>query len=122
MCYVAFNEKDFDSYINGLEDVAPLNSFIIQTVSKYLPKWEELARYLELSSAEMEEIKQNDLHDYKEQKCKCIIQWVEKNGRDATLITLLRHIYFDMNDKLLINNIVECLKRSKQSGEQLWST
>ena len=68
----------------------------------------------------MEEIKQNDPQDYNEQKYKSIKCWVKKNGKTATYITLLRHIYFDLNDKSLVMNIVERLKVSiNKQGKQL---
>ena len=87
-------------------------------MAKYLPKWEELSRYLELTDAEVEEIKHDYAHNYKEQKFKCIKRWAEKNGKAGTLISLLRHVYFDLGDKFLVMNIVEDLKQSgRQSGK-----
>ena len=85
---------------------------------KQLPKWEELSRYLELTDAEVEEIKHDYSHAYKEQKFQCIKRWVQKNGKDGTLIRLLRHVYFDLEDKSLVINIVTDLQQSgRLSGE-----
>ena len=83
---------------------------IIQTVVRHLEQWEELSRHLQLSDAEVEEIKHNYLKDYKEQKFQCIKYWVKKNGKTATLINLLRQIYFNLQDKSIVMNTVEDLK------------
>ena len=67
----------------------------------------------------MEEIK-HDYHTYKEQKYQVIKCWVNKSGKAGTIINLLRHIYFDLNDKRLVMKVVEELKHaSKRSGEQI---
>ena len=114
--FTAFNEKDFGSYIAGVEDV-PLNNIIIQKVVKHLTSWETLSRYLELSDAEEEEIKSNHPHNYNEQKYQCIKCWQKKNGKAATLICLLRHLYFCLEDKCLVHKVVEDLQQlqSKQT-------
>ena len=114
--FTAFNETDFSSYISGVEDV-PLNNIIILKVVKHLTTWEELSRYLELSDAEEEEIKSNHPNNYNEQKYRCIKCWEKKNGKTATLICLLRHIYFSLEDKRLVHKVVEDLQQlqSKQT-------
>ena len=118
-CYTAFNEKDFNSYVEGIED-CPLDNFIIQVLVKHIIKWEELSRYLELSDPEVETIKRDYSQDYDEQKFQCIKCWVKKNGKDATLITLLQHIYFNLQDKTIVMNIVDDLTNGrKRSGEQI---
>ena len=100
----------------------PLNNAIIQMVANHLITWEELARYLELSDAEEEEIKRNHPHDYKEQKYQCIKRWAKRNGKTATLINLLRQIYFNLEDKLLVTRIVQQLQHgSKLLGKQVYS-
>ena len=45
-----------------------------------------------------------------EQKCECIRIWASKNGKDGTIINLLWHIYFDLNDKSVVMKIVDNLK------------
>ena len=118
---LAFNEKDFNDYINGVEDV-PLNNAIIQIVANHLITWEELSRYLELTDAEEEEIKHNHPHDYKEQKYQCLKCWAKRNGKTATLITLLRQIYFNLEDKPLVMSIVNnLLHGSKLLGKELYN-
>ena len=57
----------------------------------------------------MEEIK-HDYPKYMEQKYECIRIWANKNGKGGTIISLLRHIYFDLNDKSLVMKIVEDLR------------
>jgi len=79
-------------------------------VVQHLPKWEALSRCLELSDAVVEEIKYNNAHDYEEQKYQCIKQWVRQNGKAATLKRLLWVIYFNLQDKSLVMNIVQTLK------------
>lgn len=110
---VAFNEEDFNSYTVGVQDVH-LDNPTLQTVVKHLITWEDLSRYLELSDADEEEIKQNHPHNYKEQKYQCIKYWIKRNGKTATLINLLRKIYFKLEDKLSVMNIVDDIQRSSK--------
>ena len=105
---VAFNEKDYNSYIEGVQD-APLDARTIEIVARHLTNWEQLAHYLQLTDAETEEIK-HDYAKYMQQKYECIRIWASKNGKDGTIINLLWHIYFDLNDKSLVMKIVDNLK------------
>ena len=57
----------------------------------------------------MEEIK-HDYPKYMEQKYECIRIWANKNGKAGTIINLLWHIYFDLNDKSLVMKIEEDLR------------
>ena len=57
----------------------------------------------------MKEI-QYDYPKYMEQKCECITLWASKNGKAGTILNLLRHIYFDINNKSVVMKIVEDLK------------
>ena len=117
----AFNEKEFKSYISEVEGV-PLTNAIIQIVGNCLITWEELARHLELTDAEEEEIRHNHPHDYKEQKYQCIKYWAKKNGKTATLNNLLRHIYFNLQDKQLVFSIVQSLQNgNKLVGKQIYN-
>ena len=117
--YTAFNEKDFNNYVKGIKD-GPLDNFRIQVVANHVIKWEELSRFLELSDPEVEIIKRDHSQDYNEQKFQCIKCWVKKNGKDATLKTLLQHIYFNIKDKTIVMNIVDDLTNgSKRSGKQI---
>ena len=95
-----------------------MNNSIIQLVADHIIKWEKFSRYLELSDPEVETIKRDHSQDYDEQKFQCIKCWVKKNGKDATLIKLLQHIYFNLKDKTIIMGIVDDLtKGSKRSGK-----
>ena len=96
------------SYIDGVED-DPLDPRTIQIVARHLITWEQLARYLLLTEAEIKEI-QHDYPKYMEQKYQCIAVWTSKNGKAGTILNLLQHVYFDLNDKSLVMKIVEDLK------------
>ena len=105
---VAFNEQDYKSYIDGVED-DPLDPRTIQIVARHLINWEQLARYLLLTEPEIEEIK-HDYPKYMEQKYRCIVVWTRNNGKAGTILNLLWHVYFELNDKSLVMKIVEDLK------------
>ena len=105
---VAFNENDYKDYIEGVQD-GPLDTRTTQIVARHLTNWEQLAHYLQLTDAEIEEIK-HDYPKYMEQKYECIRIWANKNGKAGTIINLLWHIYFDLNDKSLVMKIEEDLR------------
>lgn len=112
----AFNEKDFNSYIEGVQDILlDTHNGTIQVAACHLEQWEELSRYLELTDTEVEEIEHNYSQNYKEQKYQCIKCWVKKNRESATLKNLLRKIYFNLKDKSVVMRIVDDLQHgSKQ--------
>ena len=107
--YTAFDENDLKSYVDGVED-APLDNFTAQIIARHLEKWVAFARYLQLTDAEIEEIKHDYPQHYMEQKYQCIMRWAKKNGKTGTIINILREIYFNLNDKSLVMKIVEDLK------------
>ena len=106
--YSDFNEEDFKSYTNGVEDQHLVkNDHTVKVVVKHLTEWEPLGRILGLSEAIIVEIRNNNPQNYKEQKYQCIMKWMSEHGQDAKLITLLRKIYFDLENKSLVMNVVE---------------
>ena len=106
--YSDFNAEDFKSYINGLEDQCLVkNDHIVRVVAKHLPEWEPLGRILGLSEAIIIEIRNNNQQNYREQKYQCIMQWTSEQGQAAKLITLLRKIYFELENKSLVLDVVE---------------
>ena len=105
---VAFNEQDYKSYIDGVEDYA-LDPRTIQIVARNLTDWKQLACYLLLTEAEIEEIK-HDYPKYIDQKYRCIVVWTRKNSKAGTILNLLWHVYFELNDKSVVMKIVEDLK------------
>ena len=90
------------------------NKNVVRIVAKHLLEWEELARILDLSEPEIVEIRNNNPLNYAEQKYQCIMKWINKCGQDATLITLLRSIYFEVKDKRLVMKIVQGTRLSIQ--------
>ena len=101
----------------------PLSNANIQIVANCLITWEELARHLELTDAEEEEIRHDHVDSYKEQKYQCIKYWAKKNGKKATLDNLLRHIYFNLEDKHLVFTIVQTLQNANRLvGKQTYIT
>ena len=106
-----FNDEDFKNYTVDILDV-PLvnNNFTVQIIAKLLITWETLSRFLGLSDATVEEIKQNYPSDFAEQKYQCIKHWTKQKGESATLKQLLWVIYFYLQDKQLVMNITETLK------------
>ena len=78
---------------------APLDPRTIQIVARHLTNWEQLARYLQLTGAEMEDIKCN-YPTHEEQKYQCIMHWANENGKAGAIQNTLWHI--DFNKSLVI--------------------
>ena len=122
---VAFDQEDFnhEDFKRYTADIPPVllanNNFIIQIVAQLLIKWEILSRFLGLSDATVEEIKQSNPSDYAEQKYQCIKHWTKQKGESATLKHLLWVMYFYLQDKQLVMKITETLKHKGKcnSGE-----
>jgi len=72
---------------------------IIQMVADKLQEWKPLARYLQLSDATIREIQYDNEGSYKEQKYQCLKHWIKQSGKEATLINLLKIIYFQFGNK-----------------------
>ena len=83
------------------------NDHIVLVVVKHITEWEPLGRILGLSESIIIEIRNNNPQNYREQKYQCIMKWMSEHGQDAKLITLLRKIYFDLENKSLVMNVVE---------------
>ena len=106
LCLV--NEDEFTSYISGVEDQSLANnSSTVELVAKHLVQWESLGRFLGLTSAESTEIRNDHPFNYREQKIQCIKRWISKVGRNAMLIALLRVIYFDLQDRHVVTDVVK---------------
>jgi len=114
-----FYEDDFQSYLKGLDVDTPVSSAIRQTISTCLVYWKPLGRQLGLSDATIEMIQHNNTNDYDEQKYQCLYHWVKHRGRDATILNLLRVIYYRLNDKGSLDDIVQSLNTAK-SGQLLF--
>ena len=94
--------------MDGVQN-SPLDNCSILIVARHLTNWEQLAKCLQLTDAEMGKIK----HDYPkctDQKYQSIMLWANKNGKAGTIINLLQHIYFGLNDGSLVMRIAESLK------------
>ena len=85
----------------------------ILKIAVKLRDWKALACFLELSDATIEEIERDNERQYREQKFQCIKFWVMQNGRKATLKNLLRVMYFQLENKSLVMEIVQALKYCK---------
>ena len=86
-----------------------MNNFpLLQDVARHLPDWKTLARYLKLDEATIKQIQEDNRDEFKEQKYQCLYKWVQLNGKDATLVVLLRTMYFRLKDKLIIHQIAQC--------------
>ena len=106
--FVGFNEEDFKSYTNTLKDECLVNNEnTVRIIAKHLLEWEKLARILGLSEPKIIEIRNNNPHNYGEQKYQSIMKWINEFGQAATLITLLRKVYFELEDKSLVIMIVK---------------
>ena len=111
--YTEFNEDDLQMYLEGIDADSPVSPAIRQTISACLIKWKPLGRQLGLSDATIETIQHNNTNDYDEQKYQCLYHWVTHRGRDATILNLLRVIYYSLNDKGLLEDIVQALSTAK---------
>ena len=58
-------------------------------LAEEIVKWEHLARILDLTESDIEEIK-NDCANYLEKKTQCLIKWKQKFGSKATYSDLLK--------------------------------
>ena len=108
-----FYEDDFQSYLKGLDVDTPVSSAIRQTISARLVYWKPLGRQLGLSDATIEMIQHNNTNDYDEQKYQCLYHWVNQNGGNASVINPLRVIYYRLNDKMMLQDIVRVLSKAK---------
>ena len=106
--FVDFNEEDFKTYTNTLKDECLVNNEnTVRVVAEQILKWEPLGRVLGLSEPKIIVIQINNQHDYEEQKYQCIMKWISERGQATTLITLLRKIYFELEDKSLVMKITQ---------------
>ena len=81
---------------------------LLQDVALLLQDWKALARYLKLDEPTIKQIQEDNRDEFNEQKYQCLYKWVQLNGKDATLLALLRIMYFRFKDKLLIHQIAQC--------------
>ena len=104
------NEDDFQQILEeeGIKDVLLMtNTLLLQDVALLLPEWKPLARYLNLDEPTIIQIEE-DHKDYNEQKYQCLYKWLQLNGKDATLVSLLQILYFRLKNKLIIHEISQC--------------
>ena len=109
MCIV--NEDDFQQILKqeGIIDILLMtNTSLIQDVAFLIQEWKPLARYLQLDDPTIRQIAEDDRNDYNEQKYQCLYKWVQLNGKNATLVTLLRTMYFRCKNKQIIHEIARC--------------
>lgn len=85
------------------------NTSFLQDITYLLEDWKSLARHLKLNEPTIRQIQEDYKNErFNEQKYQCLYKWVQLNGKDATLVALLRVIYFHLKDKLLIHQIAQC--------------
>ena len=105
------NEDDFQQILEeeGIKDVLLMtNTPLLQDVAFHLQEWKTLARYLNLDEPTIKQIEEDHRDCYNEQKYQCLYKWVQLNGKDATLVSLLQTLYFRLKNKLIIHEIAQC--------------
>jgi len=105
----SFNETDFMKYMEGFDVDMTFCQAVVQTIASSLLQWKSLGRYLGLDEATIMKIERENPHDYEEQKYQCIYHWFQSNGSNSKIINLLRIIYYKLEDKILLQNIVQSL-------------
>ena len=84
---------------------------MLQSIANKLCEWKPLARFLGLDEPTIKTIEYN-ARDFTEQKFQMLNTWITNNGSDATLVNLLRVIYCDLNDQLLVEQIAQIQRNS----------
>jgi len=105
------SEDDFLQILNeeDIKDVLLMKDPpLLQDVAFLLQEWKPVARYLNLDEPTIRRIAVDNRNDYNEQKYQCLNEWVKSNGKKATLVTLLRIMYFRLKDKSIISKVAQC--------------
>jgi len=84
---------------------------LLQGIADKLEEWKPLARYLRLDDPTIKEIENNNYKDFREQKYQAVKTWTECNAKNATLYNLLRVIFCDLENELLIEKIAEIQRK-----------
>ena len=90
------------------------NPPMLQSIANKLCEWKPLARFLGLDEPTIKTIEWNHSGNYTEQKFQVLNTWTRRNRRDATLVNLLRVVYCDLNNRLLVEEIAQIQRNSKQ--------
>ena len=96
-------------YMEGFDVDMTYCPAVAQTIANSILQWKPLGRYLGLDEATIMKIERDNLHDYNEQKYQCIYHWSQRIGANSKIIHLLRIIYYKLEDKILLENIVQSL-------------
>ena len=96
-------------YMEGFDFEIVCSPTVAQTIANCLGDWKQLARFSGLDEATITKIEKENYNDYDEQKYQCIYYWIQRNGVNATIINLLGIIYHNLEDKILVQNIVQLL-------------
>ena len=105
------SQDDFQRILDeeGIKDLLLMtNTPLLQDVAFLLQEWKPLARYLNLDEPTIVQIEEDYRDNYNEQKYQCLYKWVQLNGKDATLVSLLQTLYFRLKNKLIIHEIAHC--------------
>ena len=82
----------------GIIDVLLMTNLpLLQDLALLLQDWKTLAHYLKLDEPTIKQIQEDNRDEFNEQKYQCLYKWVQLNGKDATLLALLRIMYFRFN-------------------------
>ena len=90
------------------------NSPMLQSIANKLREWKPLARFLGLDEPTITTIERNHSGNFSEQKFQMLNTWTRQNGREATLVNLLQVIYCDLNNRLLVEEVAQIQRNSKQ--------
>ena len=98
----------------GIQDIfLASNQSMLQSIANKLCDWKPLARHLGLDDPTIKTIEYNARDNFTEQKFQMLNTWIAQNGKDAaTLVNLLRVIYRDLNNQLLVEQIAQIQRNS----------
>ena len=105
------NEEDFQQILEKevIHDVLLMTNLPqLKDVALLLQDWQGLAYHLKLDEPTIKQIQEDNRDKINQQKYQCLYKLVQLNGKDATLLALLRIMYFRFKDKLLIHQIAQC--------------
>ena len=76
-----------------IKSVHLYNQMLVQLGSDLRAEWEALGRMLNVSEADLNAIKTNNVHVMKERVVRMFKYWVKKNGSEATVGVLVTAVY-----------------------------
>ena len=115
MLIIIVSKQSFQQFLQeqGIKDI-PLasNQPLLQSIASKLCEWKPLTRFLGIDESTIITIERNYRDDHAEQKFQALNTWVTQNRNNATLFSLLRVIYCDLNNRLLAEEITQIQRTS----------